>query len=44
METGQRLKEQAAPLFLNFDGTPGPIVVTGVSIRHKGHSCMCGVL
>ncbi len=28
-ETGQRLKEQAAPLFFNFDGTPGPILVTG---------------
>jgi hypothetical protein len=28
-EAEQRLKEQAAPLFYNFDGTPGPILVAG---------------
>jgi hypothetical protein len=27
-EAEQRLKEQAAPLFFNLDGTPGPILVT----------------
>ena len=28
-EAEQRLKEQAAPLFYNFDGTPGPILIAG---------------
>ena len=35
-ETGQRLKEQAAPLFFNFDGTPGPILVTGSQNSSQG--------
>ena len=32
----QRLKEQAAPLFFNFDGTPGPILVTGSQHSSQG--------
>jgi len=28
-EAERRLKEQAAPLFYNFDGTPGPILIAG---------------
>jgi hypothetical protein len=35
-EAGQRLKEQAAPLFLNFDGTPAPILVTGSQHSSQG--------
>jgi len=35
-ETGLRLKEQAAPLFLNFDGTSGPILVTGSQHSSQG--------
>lgn len=27
-EAEQRLKQQAVPLFFNFDGTPGPILIT----------------
>ena len=32
----QRLKEQAAPLFSNFDGTPGPILVSGSQHSSQG--------
>ena len=32
----QRLKEQAAPLFFNFDGTSGPILVTGSQHSSQG--------
>jgi hypothetical protein len=32
----QRLKEQAAPLFSNFDGTPGPILVNGSQHSSQG--------
>jgi hypothetical protein len=35
-EAGQRLKEQAAPLFFNFDGTPSPILVTGSQHSSQG--------
>jgi hypothetical protein len=35
-EAEQRLKEQAAPLFFNFDGTPGPILVTGSQHSSQG--------
>ena len=35
-EAEQRLKEQAAPLFFNFDGTPGPILVTGSEHSSQG--------
>jgi hypothetical protein len=35
-EAGQRLKEQAALLFFNFDGTPGPILVTGSQHSSQG--------
>jgi hypothetical protein len=35
-EAAQRLKEQAAPLFFNFDGTPGPILVTGSQHSSQG--------
>jgi hypothetical protein len=32
----QRLKEHAAPLFSNYDGTPGPIVVNGSQHSSQG--------
>jgi hypothetical protein len=32
----QRLKEQAAPLFSNFDGTPGPMLVNGSQHSSQG--------
>jgi hypothetical protein len=35
-EAEQRLKEQAAPLFFNFDGTPGPILITGSQHSSQG--------
>ena len=35
-EAGQRLKEQAAPLFFNFDGTSGPILVAGSQHSSQG--------
>lgn len=35
-EAGLRLEEQAAPLFLNFDGTPAPILVTGSQHSSQG--------
>jgi hypothetical protein len=35
-EAELRLKEQAAPLFSNFDGTPGPILVTGSQHSSQG--------
>ena len=35
-EAEQRLKEQAAPLFFNFDGTPGPILVNGSQHSSQG--------
>jgi hypothetical protein len=35
-EAEQRLKEQAAPLFFNFDGTPVPILVTGSQHSSQG--------
>ncbi|MGA8617915.1 MAG: hypothetical protein WB660_05280 [Candidatus Sulfotelmatobacter sp.] len=35
-EAEQRLKEQAAPLFFNFDGAPGPILVTGSQHSSQG--------
>jgi hypothetical protein len=35
-EAGQRLKERAAPLFFNFDGTPAPILVTGSQHSSQG--------
>jgi hypothetical protein len=43
-ETGQRLKEQAAPLFFTSTERPARYWSPEVSIRHKGRSCMCGVL
>ena len=35
-EAGRRLKEQAAPLFFNFDGTSGPILVAGSQHSSQG--------
>jgi hypothetical protein len=35
-EAGLRLEDQAAPLFLNFDGTPAPILVTGSQHSSQG--------
>jgi len=35
-EAEQRLKEQVAPLFFNFDGTPGSILVTGSQHSSQG--------
>ena len=35
-EAEQRLRGQAAPLFSNFDGTPGPILVTGSQHSSQG--------
>ena len=35
-QDGQRLKEQDAPLFSNFDGPPGPILVTGSQHSSQG--------
>jgi hypothetical protein len=35
-EAGRRSKEEAAPLFFNFDGTPGPILVAGSQHSSQG--------
>jgi hypothetical protein len=35
-EAEQRPKEQAAPLFFNFDGTPVPILITGSQPSSQG--------
>jgi len=35
-DAAQRLKEQAAPSFFNFDGAPGPILVTGSQHSTQG--------
>jgi len=41
----QRLKEQVAPLFSNFDGTPGPIVVSGSQHSSQGpFMCLWGLV
>jgi hypothetical protein len=42
MEAEQRLKQQAAPLFFNFDGNSGPILITRSQHSSQGRSCTYG--